>query len=502
MLLISILFLANNLASANETIISAGCQNIIKPISTQHTLTLSTVHLNYTATVGEIPIYNAQHECVAAMSYIAYTLNSQTKRPITFFYNGGPGAASIDLNFLATGPKIVRVNQHDYVFKTDDTLSNNQQTWLRFTDQVFLDAIGTGWGRVFNKKDKNHFYNVKNDAAAFAQAIHNYIAHTNRWNSPLFLAGESYGGFRTAGIIQELFHNYGIKTRAAIMISPLYNLFDTDNGQIRIFPFIFSLPTYTATSLYYDKLSTHAQKNPLITIAKAKEWADTVYLAALLKGDNLSQQDQAELLKKLQYYTGLPKNLILHYRYRIPINKYEEFILSKQHKTIGNLDTRFSQSTHDDSAYYSASLAHNAMLTQVDNQISAIILSEIHSELGVSYTPLRYIFDSKYIAEHWQWLPTDGLQNPHEPEMISTLRNDFANLKSLRLFNASGYYDLATPFMTQKFALSQLELSKKQKQHVIFKIYDSGHMVYISKGARVNLYNDVRKFYKNTLKNK
>src|SRR5258708_6623307 len=283
------------------------------PVVTQHEITVAGKTLKYTATTGYIPIKNhATLENEAHMFYVAYTLDGvgpKEKRPVTFAFNGGPGSASVYVHMGAMGPKRVKMLPDGAMPPPPYELEDNQQTWLDQTDLVFIDAIGTGYSRPDRPDLGAKFWGVRGDIAAFGEFVRVYISKNSRWASPLFIAGESYGTTRAAGMAGYLVDN-GIAVNGVVLISTVLNFQTIRFGIGNDLPYILFLPTYTATAWYHHKLPADLQGNLKKTLDEARHWAETDYTVALQRGDKMTASERAAVVDKLARYTGLDKEYV------------------------------------------------------------------------------------------------------------------------------------------------------------------------------------------------
>ena len=445
---------------------------------TSHTIVINGKTISYKATVGIMPIYTTDsgHALEATMSYIAYTATGETNRPVTFVWCGGPGQSSLSENFYLSGPKIFNP-------KTK-VLDNNPQTWLRYTDLVYIDMVNTGWGRPASKEFKKEIFSPTGDASTFTQFIENYLAQNNRINSRIYFVGESYGGIRAPLVANNLLKD-AIAIKGMILISPELNdyynhpaIFGSDT------PYILSLPTFIRAALYHHKLSSDFQNNPDKTIQDGTHWALTNYPALLLKGDDLNQSEKNELETNLKNYIGLSAGLIRDNHYRISSDFFYKNILNNTNKKIDYLDTR----------------AEDYVVPFHDQFFVMSIESLMKSQLALYPVAMDYIknalkFSSKMHYINYQY--PDGWQSdPQYKQVLSVLRSDMIIDNKMKLFVGLGYYDADIPYMVNVVAMNQLLLPVSIRKNIVVHCYDGGHMFYLDNVTIQKQFNsEVEKLY-------
>lgn len=452
---------------------------LFTPVQTKHVSTID--HLSYTATVGIMPIYNKAHDCIASMSYIAYTKNNADKnRPLTFVYAGGPGASSMTENFLISGPKIIPL---DTIGKAnaDSVLQNNPETWLKFTDLVYIDMVGTGWGRPANENEAKTIFTPDGDANTFSQFILSYLNETHSFNKKIYLLGESYGGFRTPLILTDLLKHF-VSVHGVMLISPLLNQNLIESSVAAMSDFALYLPTYTRTALYYKLLSKPLMDNPEKTVEAAKQWATTTYLQSLLLGDTLSAQEQEKIAAQFSEYTGISKEFALSQHNQISKSSFRHHLLNG--KDIDFIDSRVTDLpvTHD----YEFYVFHIGSFMSSQLVMYPQAMHSIFTELGVK-TQSTYInyFDPQEIW-HQGSAPTD---------VISVLHNDLMIAPKTKVFVGVGYYDMAIPYFVTQTAIAQLHVPESIQKNITIHHYAGGHMFYTDPVARKKYYEDIKAFY-------
>ncbi|HYM00646.1 MAG TPA: peptidase S10, partial [Blastocatellia bacterium] len=283
-----------------------------KPVVTHHEVNVRGRVLKYTATAGLMPLKDENGTVEAHIFYIAYTLDDvdRGKRPLTFAFNGGPGSASIWVHLGCMGPKRIRMQDDGGMPAPPYHLEDNPYTWLDQTDLVFIDPVGTGYSRPVKPELGKKFWGLQGDISSVGNFIRLYLTEYDRWVSPLFLAGESYGTTRSAGLAGYLI-DHGVAFNGIILISTVLNFETLLPARGNDLPYILYLPSFTSTAWFHKKLPPDMQQKSLTdVVAESEKWAGTEYLVALQKGDSMSAQERQDVISKLASFTGLEKGLI------------------------------------------------------------------------------------------------------------------------------------------------------------------------------------------------
>src|SRR5207248_4842751 len=320
---------------------------------THHQVTVNGQSLRYTATAGRLPIKNGEGTTEALMFYAAYTLDGAdaATRPLTFAYNGGPGSATIWLHMGALGPRTVVLDPKGFMPAPPFRVHDNPYTPLDSTDLVLIDAIGTGWSRPADAAAARKYENPEGDVQAFGEFIRMYISRNERWGSPLYLFGESYGTTRSAGVAGYL-QGRGIIFNGIGLLSMALNFQTLAFSAANDAPYPWNVPTYMAIAYYHHKLSSELQKAmdqcqadpdaPCAPIKQAEQWAITDYAAALARGDSMSAQQRQSVVDRLSQYTGLSKQVIDEFNLRIDVGTFDHYLLLDQRLRVGRLDGRYA----------------------------------------------------------------------------------------------------------------------------------------------------------------
>lgn len=463
------------------------------PIVAHHEIHVGGKVLRYTSTTGYMPIRNDETgEIEANIFFMAYTLDgSPAKRPLMFSFNGGPGSASIWLHLGAIGPKRVKMLPGGEMPQPPFELVDNEDTWLDQTDLVFIDPVGTGYSRAVKKELGKKFFGVRGDIASVAEFIRLYLSRHQRWNSPLFLVGESYGTTRAAGLSGYLIDR-GIALNGVVLVSSVLNFQTLEFTRGNDLPYILFLPTYTSTAWYHKKLPADLQQRDLASVlAEAEEFAAGTYATSLGKGDSLTAQERQTLVDQVARYTGLDRSVVDFNDARIEQGEFCRELLHSQKLTVGRLDSRFTGDditrVRGEGRYFDPSLS------AIRPPYTATFNNYVRSELGFK-TDLEYYVLGGGIGE-WDW----GSAGEGFPDTSEALRLAFVKNQYMKLFVANGYYDLATPFFATKYTLDHMELTLQQHQKISLGYYDAGHMMYIKSDALGRLKKDVSGFLASAL---
>ena len=438
---------------------------------------------------------------VATMSYVAYTKSDAdaAKRPVTFVFNGGPGSATLWLHMGAFGPRRVVTADHTHTPAAPYEIVDNDQSLLDVTDLVFVDAPGTGFGRIAGKDKEQAFYGVDQDIHAFAEFISAYLSKYNRWNSPKYIFGESYGTMRGAGLTLAL-QNENIDLNGVMLLSCILN-WDVmpDDPQLNPAvdePYIISLPTYAATAWYHHKL-TNAPKSLRTFLDDVETFATTEYTLALSEGNRLSAARKSAIAEKLHAFTGLPVAYLLKTNLRIEYGAFQQELFGDEQLTVGTLDTRFTGATLDPIGKVAA----------YDPQSAAISSAYVSAFNAYARQTLNYSGELAFkpgidVYNSWDYKH----QAPGSPRAIIALPNVLPDLAVamktnplMKVLVLGGYYDVSTPYFEGVFELRHLPIPASLESNIQYRYYESGHMVYVNLPTLKQLHDDVASFIKGSV---
>ncbi len=463
--------------------------------TTDHTAHIGGQTIAYKATIGSILLKNPQGDPTALMYYTAYIKNDvkdQGTRPISFIYNGGPGSASIWLHMGAFGPRRVATKDADYTPPPPYTLTDNANSLLDHTDMVFIDPIGTGFSHAVGKSQDKDFWGVDQDVHSIAQMINLYVTRTDRWNSPKFLIGESYGTFRSAALGNYLQSNDNMQINGIVLISSVLDL-----GSISFLPgddigYILYLPTYAATAWYHKALKDAPADLPAF-LDEARKFAAGEYAQALMKGTAITQAEKSAIAAKLSHFTGLSEEYLMRGDLRIVEPQFTAELLRSRGLTTGRLDARFAGPNGDLLSEFSGSDPQS-------DAISAAFISTwnvyIHDELKFTQPDRAYLGSSPVAGGQWDWKRQNGggFGFPGVPNTEPDLAQALLTNPNLQVEIENGYFDLATPFFGTEFTKEHLGLEQNLTKNISLKYYNAGHMMYLHEEDLAKLHANIGAF--------
>ncbi|HVZ50188.1 MAG TPA: hypothetical protein VG916_15500 [Gemmatimonadaceae bacterium] len=452
---------------------------------THHTMRLRGRDVSYTATVGTIPIRLDNSQVLARMFFVAYTKDGEDAktRPISFLYNGGPGAATIWLHMGSFAPKHVRMADEGFQPAPPFTLEDNENTLLASTDMVFVDAISTGYSRTAPGISSAQFHGQDGDLRAFGEFINGWLTTYSRWNSPKYLIGESYGTIRSAGLSRELQQRHGIDLNGIVLISSLLTYQTLDPEPDNDVAWAANVETFAADAWYHKKLAPDLQaKTVKQVVDEARTFAWGEYMTALTRGSTLGDAERAAMAAKYARLTGVSARFVLENNLRVSAERFRKELLRDQRLTIGRLDGRFTSLDLDAAGERQEFDPSNQAL---QGPYTATFLDYIRNDL-------KWESDLRY--------PTSGNVRPWTYEqngymdMTEALRGTMTRNPFLRVFVAIGYYDMATIMGGAEFNFSHLAYDKQVNDRVSFGYYEAGHMIYIRPSAHKALTADIERF--------
>lgn len=461
-----------------------------KTSKTQHTIQVNGQTLAYTATAGTLLLKKEDGTPTASMFYTAYTKDGVTdlsKRPLTFAFNGGPGSSSVWLHLGSLGPKRVVMDPEGKPTAPPYRFADNPNTLLDQTDLVFIDPVSTGYSRAAVESEAKNFHGLTGDVDSVGNFIRLYISRNERWTSPKFLAGESYGTTRAAALSGYLQDSLGINLNGIVLMSSVLN-FETIRFQAgNDLPYALYLPTYTAAAWYHKKLSKDLQDAGLLkAVEESKRFASGAYTLALFKGTAMSAEERATVVKNLARFTGLSPRYIEEANLRIDPSRFRKELLRDERRTIGRYDSRL-EGVDEDAAGEDPD--YDASYASVQGAFTAAWNEYVRTELKYD-TDLPYeVLTDK--VQPWSYR---GYENRYV-DVARTLRNAMTQNAALHVFVAIGYYDLATPLLSAEYTFDHMQLDPKLRDHVSLSYYEAGHMMYTQLRSLEKLKQDLSKFY-------
>ena len=468
----------------------------VPPVQTHHSIRVGGRELRYTATAGRLPIKDAEGKVEAEMFFVAYTLDGSdpSTRPLTFSFNGGPGSASIWLHMGAMGPRKVVLQPQGWMPPAPYRLEDKPNTPLDRTDIVMVDAIGTGWSRPADTAAARKFWNMRGDIEAFGEFIRLYLSRNERWSSPLYLFGESYGTTRSAGIAGYL-ANRGISFNGIVLLSTVLSFETLEFAKTNDVPFPLILPSFTWIAGYHKKLPSDLQGDVAKAAQEARDWALGEYWAALNKGDALTPQEHANIVDKLARYTGLSKQIIEWANLRIDVRTFTHYLLSDQKLHVGRLDGRYTGPDPDgfmDTPFY------DPTSSQTGPPFTSVFNDYVRRELNYK-TDMPYWTSAQQSGNfRWSWSGVEGFGGGY-PDTASALRQAIVKNPYLRVLVMEGHYDLATPYAAAEYTMDHLDLTPQYHKNISYTQYESGHMVYLDSQSHAKMKQDFVNFIDATM---
>ncbi len=456
---------------------------------TQHSIQINGKTIAYTATAGTLVLKKDDTKPIASIFFVAYTRDDagdKSKRPVTFAFNGGPGSSSVWLHLGALGPKRVVLGPNGEQPPPPYRLVDNEDSLIEFTDLVFIDPVSTGYSRNAPGEDPKQFHGLEGDLNSVADFIRLYTDKFNRWSSPKFLAGESYGTTRSAGLAEVLLER-GIYLNGITLISSVLNFETISFNAGNELPYILYLPTYTAAAWYHKKLPADLLRVSLEkAVQAARDFAGGEYTLALMKGTQLTPAERSKIADQTARFTGLSKDYIEKSNLRVSIQRFRKELLRDEQRTIGRYDSRL-EGTDADSA--GERPEYDASYASVQGAFTATFNDYVRQELKWD-TDLTYeVLTDK--VQPWSY---EKQQNRYV-NTAEMLREAIAQNPNLRVLVANGFYDLATPFFATEYTFSHLGLDPSLQGNVKLTYCDAGHMLYTSKACLDSLRHSVEEFY-------
>jgi carboxypeptidase C (cathepsin A) len=467
-----------------------------KVVETNHDITLGGNKISYRALAGDIQIKDDKQAAKASIFYIAYLTQKSDapKRPLTFVFNGGPGSSSVWLHMGAFGPKRVRVDEQGLPGAPPYAGVTNENSILDQTDLVFIDPVSTGFSHVAPGKEAKDFHEVAADVESIGEFIRIFLARHQRFGSPLFIAGESYGTIRAAGLVDYLQRRYSIPFNGVILISSAIDTTVYLNQTGNNLPYILSLPSFTAAAWYYKKLPADLQADRDKAVRESKDFALNVYSLALLKGSAISSDERKNIAASLSRYSGLSEDFILLNNLRIDSFTFCQKLLEKERRIVGLLDSRYSGFPNFMPAE-SFAPGYNYMLYDpsagtVDTAFHTTFQQYLQQELNFK-SEQDYEILNQPVARSWNY---ESVTNRYL-NTADNLRAAMTVNPYLKVFFASGYFDLVTTPAGTEYIINHLNIEPELQKNITTAFYDSGHMMYMHYPSLVKLKQDLSKFY-------
>ncbi|MFN2196914.1 MAG: S10 family peptidase [Anaerolineales bacterium] len=473
-------------------------------VETQHQVVINGEKISYTVTAGtmilkeEITTKASGEEPKdagdfdqpkAAIFFVAYRrtdVDDLSQRPLMFSFNGGPGSSSVWLHLGLLGPRRVWMDAEGFAPPPPYRLVDNDFSLLDTTDLVFIDPVSTGFSRALPGEQPAEYHGFKKDIESVGDFIHLFTSRYQRWESPKFLIGESYGTTRAAGLSGYLQERHGMYLNGVLLISSVLNFqthqFDPGND----LPYLVILPSYTAAAWYHQQLPPDLQEQRLpMVLAEVEQFAAGEYNLALMKGAALTDQERREILRKLARYTGLDEPYLQRSDLRVEIFRFCKELLRSEQRTIGRLDTRFKGFDRD---AVGENFEFDPSMTNIQGAYTAMLNHYVRTDLQVQ-TDLPYEILTSRVAP-WSY---KEYENKYV-DVTETLRKAMTMNPYLKVFIASGYFDLATPYFATQYSMNHLSLAADLYSNITMRYYDAGHMMYIHEASLAKLREDMLEF--------
>ncbi|MCE5326527.1 MAG: hypothetical protein LLG01_08935 [Planctomycetaceae bacterium] len=469
-------------AAAAQTAPAASAASDRESAVTHHVLKLNGTELRYTATAAFMDLRDDTGKLQARIFYTAYTRDGQNAatRPLTFAFNGGPGAASLWLHLGAMGPKRVLLADEGKELPKDIRLVDNDQTWLGFTDMVFVDPVGSGYSHTAPGVPAEKYFGLDGDMQSLGEFIRLFVSTNGRWASPKYLAGESYGATRSCLLAAHLHNKHGLDLAGLVLLSSALNFETFSFGDDNDLPYMLYVPTYAATAWYHNRLDADLQKSLPATLAEAEKWTLDVYGPALARGSALGSDERKKIVQGLMRYTALPRELIERADLRVPPYVFRKQLLqdkaasadepAPQAKIVGLLDARVTGFTNEPLA---AHADYDPAMFVIAGPFTAAVQTYMNDELAFR-TGREYVFLSRKANGSWNWGSAAGGYVSATDDLARAMTQN----PNLKVFAAMGYFDMTTGYFAQEYAFRHLSLPGQLRKNITMAYYFSGHQIY------------------------
>ncbi len=472
-------------ATVDEVTLSYKVSSVVQ----QASATIAGEVMEYQVETGTLTQATDTGEEKAKMFFVAYTKPGadESRRPITFAFNGGPGSSSVWLHLGMLGPKRIEFPNDASFMRPPYHLDANPHSLLDVSDLVFIDPVSTGFSRVVGDEEKSNFHGYNEDVRSVAQFIHDWLSHKSRWESPKFVLGESYGGLRAAGLAGYLQSRYNIELNGAVVISGAINFQTLRFGNGNDLPYICFLPTYAATAWYHQVLSEEMQQLPVEQVVqRAEQLAVGGYADVLLLGAQAKAGRVKKVVAEMSALTGLSEEYIQRSNLRVSMSRFGKELLRKTDKTIGRFDSRF---TGFDSDAAGATTEYDPSGAAIFGPFTATMNQYLREDLKYEQPRTYEILTGN--VQPWNYDSFTG----RYVDGSESLRSAMTGNPHFKLFVACGYYDLATPHFAMDYTLNHLGLDSSLRKNITVETYEGGHMMYIYEPAMQRLRENLVAWY-------
>lgn len=456
-------------------------------VVTSHTVQIDGKEIAYKATAGTLVLKDEKDNPKATIFYVSYAkegVEDLKNRPITFSFNGGPGSSSVWLHLGLFGPRRVAVDDQGNALLPYH-LVDNPLSLLDLTDFVFIDPVSTGYSRPAAGEDAKQFHGVDEDVGSISNFIRLFTTRNDRWESPKFLAGESYGTTRAAALAQHLLENHHMTIDGIMLISSILNFQTQSLTQAgNDLPYILYLPSFAATAWYHNKLDRRLQKDLHVTLQEVQDFALNEYSHALMQGDRLDDVQKKKIVDKVASYTGLSKEYVNGSHLRINMFRYVKELLRNQNRTVGRFDGRYKGIDSDSCG---ESFEYDPSFEAIIGVFTSTINQYLRADLGWKKDE-----EYKILANVWPW--NYGSAQNQFLNVAEKLREVMSKNPMMKVYVASGYYDLATPYFATDYTFTHLGVDRSLRDNVMIKLYEGGHMMYLFKPSLIEMRRDLSQF--------
>ncbi len=457
-----------------------------KPVLTTNTVTIAGHPVRYVAETGKLPLLKSDGAARASVFYIAYTLEGQTNpaaRPVTFSFNGGPGSSSVWLHLGGLGPRRAKMNDDGTLPKPPFSLVDNEYSILHATDLVFVDPVATGFSRPAKDEKADQFFGQSADVEAVGDFIRLWTTRNQRWLSPKYLCGESYGVFRAAGLAEHLHSRYGMYLNGLIFVSGLLDFATLREGPGNDLPSLVFLPTYTATAHFHKKLPPDLQADLPKALAEAREFIKAEYPSALWQGAALPADQREKTVAKLARLTGLPAQVIADNDLKVDTSTFRKKLLLAEGLIIGRFDSRITGRDADPAGRFPRfDPSYAAVYGPFSAAMNAYVRGELQYEDDLPYEILTGV-------QPWNFDARSSY-----PSVADRLATAMSQNTYLRVLVMAGLRDLACPVDGIRYSLDHLQLDPAYRKNITYAEYESGHMMYVDLPDLKKMQQDLEKF--------
>jgi carboxypeptidase C (cathepsin A) len=462
-------------------------------VETTHRVRIDGSSIKYRATAGTMVLEDEEGKQKASLFFISYVrtdVKHPENRPLTFSFNGGPGSSSVWLHLGLLGPKRVLMREDGTAYQPPYRLIENEYSLLDVTDLVFIDPVTTGYSRPAPGEDPKQFHGVDEDIEWVGEFIRLFVTRNERWASPKFLIGESYGTTRAAGLSGYLQERHGMFLNGIMLVSSILDFQTARFAAGNDLPYVLFLPTYTASAWYHGRLAGRFDGNLAAALSEAEEFAIGEYTSVLILGDRVSPERYENVVKRLVDLTGLSEDYIRQTNIRIKIRRFTKELMRENRLTIGRLDSRFTG--HDLDAA-GEKPEYDPSYSNIYGPYSATLNDYVRREL-------EYESDLPYEILTGKVMPWNvGKYKNRYINVAETLRSAMTKNPALRVYIANGYYDLATPYFATQYTIDHMGLEGNLRKNIVMGYYESGHMMYINLPSLKKLKGELAEFIHNSV---